>query len=369
MLKGGAAVPINLKGLRPGGRKTRPLRYPQAPTPLGLKASPSPLPKVVPSVQPWALLHNRVAVEGARCFLSAFLLLLALPACHPRVDQASVPAPRRPRVCTTSYPLFYFAQRLAGDRAEVLFPAPPNEDPVFWRPGRKVIRQYQQADLILLNGADFEKWVNTTSLPLASQADTSAGFKAEWLMFPEVITHSHGPQGMHSHGNIDYNTWLDPLLAIRQAETAASALERLLPDGEAAIRQRGQELRRDLLALDQDLRDLSARLAGAPLLASHPVYAYLARRYHWALFSVHWEPDEPVPDAQWAAFDALRAGHPGTLMLWEEEPLPAVRAELQKRGIRLVVFETCGNRPTAGDYLQAMRRNLAELRAALAPSR
>ena len=52
-------------------------------------------------------------------------------------------------------------------------------------------------------------------------------------------------------------------------------------------------------------------------------------------------------------------------MLWEEEPLPAVRTDLQKRGIRLVVFQTCGNRPAAGDYLQAMRHNLEELRAAL----
>ncbi|MGO9204072.1 MAG: metal ABC transporter substrate-binding protein, partial [Limisphaerales bacterium] len=176
-------------------------------------------------------------------------------------------AARRPRVCTTSYPLFYFAQRLAGDRAEVAFPAPPNEDPVFWRPSREVVRQYQQADLILLNGADFEKWVNTTSLPLAPQVDTSAGFKGEWLMFPEVITHSHGPQGMHSHGNIDYNTWLDPLLAIRQAETAAAALGRLLPEADADIRRRAKELLRDLEALDQQLRDLSVRLAGQPLLA------------------------------------------------------------------------------------------------------
>ena len=52
-------------------------------------------------------------------------------------------------------------------------------------------------------------------------------------------------------------------------------------------------------------------------------------------------------------------------MLWEEEPLPEVRAELQKRGIRPVVFHTCGNRPAEGDYLQAMQQNLEALRAAL----
>ena len=35
---------------------------PAATTPLGL-AAPSPLPRVVPAVQPWAMFHNRVAVE------------------------------------------------------------------------------------------------------------------------------------------------------------------------------------------------------------------------------------------------------------------------------------------------------------------
>ena len=292
-------------------------------------------------------------------------MILTVLGCRPAANHAPAPKPHRCQIYTTSYPLFYIARRLVEDRADVLFPAPPNEDPAFWRPAKEVVRGYQHADLILLNGAAFEKWVDTTSLPLNTQIDTAAPFKAEWIMFPEVITHSHGPHGAHSHGNIDFNTWLDPLLLLRQAETAETALQRLSVRPEAELRQRGQQLRRDLEGLDAQFRDLSQALNSKPLLASHPVYAYLARRYHWDLHSVHWEPDEPVPAAQWAAFDTLRAQHPGTLMLWEEEPLPEVRAELQKRGVRPVVFHTCGNRPVKGDYLQAMRENLDALSAAL----
>ena len=291
--------------------------------------------------------------------------MLALLGCQPVATQAPAPKPHRCQIYTTSYPLFYIATRLVEDRADVLFPAPPNEDPAFWRPAKEVVRRYQQADLILLNGAAFEKWVDTTSLPLNTQVDPSVPFKAEWIMFPEVITHSHGPHGVHSHGNIDFNTWLDPLLAIRQAETAEAAFERLAVRPAAELRQRGQQIKRDFEALDKQLRDLSQVLARQPLLASHLVYGYLARGYHWDLHSVHWEPDEPVPAAQWTAFDTLRAQHPGNLMLWEEEPLPEVRAELQRRGVRPVVFRTCGNRPAAGDYLQAMQQNLEALRVAL----
>jgi len=54
-------------GLWLGGRQTS---CPLATTPLGLRTPPSTLPRVVPSVQPWALLHNRVAVEAARSWCS-----------------------------------------------------------------------------------------------------------------------------------------------------------------------------------------------------------------------------------------------------------------------------------------------------------
>jgi len=50
--------------LRPGGGKTGRLRCPPAKTPLGFRALPTALPRVAPSVQPWALLQNRVAVEA-----------------------------------------------------------------------------------------------------------------------------------------------------------------------------------------------------------------------------------------------------------------------------------------------------------------
>jgi len=74
--------PSTPTGLRPGGRKTARLRPPPATTPLGLGAAPSPPPRVVPSVQPWALLHNRVAVEATRAGLGLKSRKLSSRASH-----------------------------------------------------------------------------------------------------------------------------------------------------------------------------------------------------------------------------------------------------------------------------------------------
>ncbi|MDJ0776875.1 MAG: hypothetical protein QNJ85_03360 [Gammaproteobacteria bacterium] len=36
-------------------------------------------------------------------------------------------------IYTVNYPLQYFSERIAGDHAEVLFPAPGDIDPAFWK--------------------------------------------------------------------------------------------------------------------------------------------------------------------------------------------------------------------------------------------
>jgi len=86
-------------------------------------------------------------------------------------------------VYTVNYPLQYFTQRIAGDHARVVFPAPADVDPAFWMPDRKTIGDYQRADLIVLNGAAYAGWVSKVSLPRLHQVDTSKAFKADWMLW------------------------------------------------------------------------------------------------------------------------------------------------------------------------------------------
>jgi zinc transport system substrate-binding protein len=76
-------------------------------------------------------------------------------------------------VYTVNYPLAYFAERIGGDAVEVTCPAPPDEDPAFWSPAAETIAAYQGADLILLNGAGYAKWVKRATLA-AEQANAAA---------------------------------------------------------------------------------------------------------------------------------------------------------------------------------------------------
>ena len=127
-------------------------------------------------------------------------------------------------VYVVNYPLKYFAERIGGEHVNVTFPAPADGDPAFWIPDVATITAYQNADLILLNGAGYAKWVKKVSLPRSRLVDTSRRFSEQLITSTDAVTHSHGPKGEHAHEALAFTTWLDFALAARQAEAIAVAL-------------------------------------------------------------------------------------------------------------------------------------------------
>lgn len=299
--------------------------------------------------------------------LGALGLLPALLAgCGER--DAAAGSERTPVVYTTFYPTTWLAQRIAGDALEVVCPLPPGTDPIFWQPGREVLAAYQQADLIVVNGAEFEKWVAGASLPESRVVDTTRPLAGTFLTF-ETTTHSHGPTGEHTHEGIDGHTWVDPLNGKLQAREIAKACAARWPEHAAAFEQNRRALDADLDALHERLRALVPALERAALCASHPAYDYLAGRHGLALESFDFDPQAELGDAELARVAAhlatLPPGDGPKLLLWESQPLASsverLRAQL---GVESVLFSPCESPPESGDYLSEMNANLARLEAA-----
>ena len=267
----------------------------------------------------------------------------------------------QPTVYVVNYPLQYFAERIGGSEIEVVFPAPADEDPAFWRPNVSAIVGFQEADLILINGATYAKWLKTASLPKTKVVDTSKGFEADYISVEDGADHTHGPAGDHSHAGTAFTTWLDFRLAARQALAVQQALSRLLPDQQSVFEQRYAELEKDLVLLDNRLETTVAGQGSRPLVASHPVYQYLARRYGLNIRSVLWEPEVMPEETGWQDLAAILASHEAVWMMWEGDPLPASVERLQSLGVGSLVFDPCGNRPSEGDFLDVMQRNVDQL--------
>lgn len=271
-------------------------------------------------------------------------------------------------VYVTNYPLQYFTQRIGGEAIQAELPVPGDIDPAFWEPTADDLAQLQEADAIILNGATYEKWLETASLPQSKTVDTADAFSDRWLSIKETVTHQHGDEGEHSHEGTAFTTWLDPTLAIEQAAIIRDQLSSQFPDQADTFAANYTTLEGDLQAIDEQITTLveSSAQQDQPLLASHPVYDYFADRYSLNLQSVLWEPETMPTDEQWAELEAMLETHPAQWMIWEGEPIPESVERLQELGIESVVFDPAGNVPEDGDFLTVMEANTENLQPVFA---
>ena len=65
------------------------------------------------------------------------------------------------------------------------------------------------------------------------------------------------------------------------------------------------------------------------MVASRPVYQYLAARYGLDIESVTWEPDTMPSERAWRAVRDLRRRHAASWMIWETEPTPEIADRLR----------------------------------------
>ena len=284
-----------------------------------------------------------------RAFLAA--VLVAAPAA----------AQDRPVIVADSYPMAYFAERLAGDAAEVRLVVPEGRDPSSWRPGLAEIAEIQGADLIVLNGAGLADWTTRAALPRARTVETGRGL-TDALIATETLTHSHGAEGAHSHEGVATHTWLDLELAARQAEALAAAMGRVLPDADGAALE---GLLSDLAALDADGEAL-VEGDPVPVIAAHPRYEYLGRAYGLVVTALDWERDAAPTAEQVAVLKAEAKANGARVFLWEAEPSAEARAAVAATGLAQAVVPPLAMPPASGDFVSALRDGFAALAAALA---
>ena len=270
----------------------------------------------------------------------------------------------RPVVVAVNQVLHAFAEHLLDGSAEVVFPVPSGVDPSFWRPSIADISMIQSADLILLNGAGFATWIDRVSLPRARIVNTSAAIEDQFIL-TESITHSHGEGGEHSHEGTASYIWLDPMLAIAQAQAIAAAIiARDLAPAED-VEARLAKLRSDLTVLDAQASDALAGVEGAAIIATHPRYQYFARRYGLSVTSLEWEAGAIPTQDQLKELERLVTELDARILIWEAQPPRDAIEAAKARGVQTVVFEpwaTGGG--TYDEFIQAYTKAVSDLSGA-----
>jgi zinc transport system substrate-binding protein len=296
-----------------------------------------------------------------------FMALLFLFACGNKQKQKDNKAGESTRlvVASVNYPLYYFAQQIGGDLIQTEYPVPADVDPAYWVPDEKALEVYQSADVILTNGADYAKWMNNVSLSASRIVNTSKAVEKSYIEVTEGATHSHGPGGEHEHTGYAFTTWHNFELAAQQAEQIKEVLVSKRPENKEAFEKNFKVLQDALEAINKQMIQIGVELNEQHIIGSHPVYQYLAQAYGLKIHSVHFEPGEIPTKDQWIEFDHLIDHNPSQIMLWEDWPLEEVGKLLNEKGIQVIVFNPCGNKPIGGDFIKKMNENITSLQNAL----
>ena len=293
-----------------------------------------------------------------------FLFALLLGCSNSTVEDGKNRENRQIVVAVSNYPLKYFVDRIAASHVDVVYPIPADIDPAFWQPDDSGIQEIQNADVLFINGAGYESWLQMATILKSKIVDTSASFRDQLIATTDGVVHQHGPEGEHSHQGTAFTTWLDPQLATRQAMAVRDWLATSMPENKKQFEDNFERLSDELNKIDDRLSALG--LGEMPLLGSHPVYQYLAKRASLNLQSVHFEPDAMPDDDGWSELTKLLEKHPAKIMLWEDEPIEDIRRRLNQLGVEAVVFRPAGNTLDAGDWLAEMNHNIDRLERAAA---
>ncbi len=305
-----------------------------------------------------------------KIILATLLTLLALLTACNRSSPA-FPNDGKLRVVATFLPIHAHTAAIAGDRAHVhsIIPGEVGAHDYWPTPGD--MKSIADAQLLIANGGGMEPWldhlIKTAKNKNLKTIDLSTGIP---LLENPPIIHGDDAHTQCDHGDHNPHFWLDPVLAIHQAEAIRDALIAADPEGRDTYTQNATRYIAQLNQLHQDFQTILAPLPDKKLVTFHDAFPYLAARY--GLQSIGYISEFPERDpspAQLAALIENIRKHQVKVLFAETGYEPALLQRIAaETGTTIATLDTIEIGTLGPDaYLNAMRNNLQTLQQAFAP--
>lgn len=291
----------------------------------------------------------------SRLYRPALLLAVAccLAGCHSGTKTRRRPA--KLVVMVSILPQAYFAERLAGDLADVEVLVGPGQSPHTFEPTPRQLDQLAKADVYFLAGVPFEY---TLCRKIAEQV---SGLRmVDTLRGITLMGAGDDRPGPHADEQIDPHVWLSPPLAKIQARNMADALCGIDPADAETYRSNLARLSADLDALDAKLAKALAPLKGRTFFVFHPAFGYFARRYGLTQRAVEIGGKSPGPRHIRQLVDQARAEAVKVIFVQPQFSQAAAKAIAEQIGGAVVLID-----PLARDYMANLLETADKLHAAL----
>lgn len=185
------------------------------------------------------------------------------------------------------------AKNIAGDKAEINTIIGRNSDAHAFEPTPKNVKQLAQADLLIINGLNFEPWLE--------RLIQAAGFHDEVLVATNNVPVLHLSENEleshdqhadhhdeHNHGDIDPHAWQSLSNAIIYIDNITSALTQLDPENSAYYQANAIKYKDQIRALEKNIYEqiITIPISQRVILTSHDSFGYFGREYDIKFVSI-----------------------------------------------------------------------------------
>ena len=226
---------------------------------------------------------------------------LVLAACSDDNDSEGASSADKPLIVVTTNILGDVVTNMVGDSFNVETIMPPGSDPHDFQASAQQVQTMMEADLLIVNGANFEEGM----LDVIENAESDGVMIFEAISVVSQLEGSddhgdhgghddhddheghddHGGHEGHDHGGIDPHFFTDPARMAVVAQELSEFLVANFPDADQGFVSTANDYVRQLQDLDSEVEaTLSVVSSGERLLVTnHAVFAYFADRYSFTV--------------------------------------------------------------------------------------
>jgi zinc transport system substrate-binding protein len=158
------------------------------------------------------------------------------------------------------YPIYDFVKKIGMEKVNVSTVVPPGIEPHDFEPTAKQVVELQNADLIFINGAGFEEWLDR-------------------IGNDNIVELSKGLSIENADSVPDPHIWLDPVLVKNLSTAILDALITRDPQNADYYRNNNIEFNTKLDKLNSDIKNNLTDCRLNDFIAFHDAFGYFANRY------------------------------------------------------------------------------------------
>jgi zinc transport system substrate-binding protein len=302
------------------------------------------------------------AVKTSFLFLAAAIVIAGLFFVW-RQTIKPLPVDKHLSVVASFYPLFFMAQQIGGDKAEVVNIVPAGAEPHDYEPTAQDMIRLENSRLIILNGGGLEAWSSNLEQNIDPRKTVIV------VAGNGLVTRSLTDNGQTG---LDPHIWLDPPLAEKMVANILQGFIQADPSNQAYYQANAASLQVRLAALDASYRQGLSHCQRQDIITSHAAFGYLATTYGLTQIPIAGlSPDaEPSPQ-QLADIVKFAKLNQVKYIFFESLASPklaqTIAAELGAQTLVLNPLEGLTDQELAQgeNYLTVMQANLKNLETAL----